>query len=266
MAAAFFLPEPQHREGFELVLTISTFLFAIIAGFFISRLNSRFDAIRTIIGEGDGEFLTLYKLAQLMSPRFSKRIKSILNDFYIVAYDFALSDYDKTYKESKIYYMKFWQELKKLKKSERIEPFHEKCVDIIVASEKRRNVTSALAAERLTLGQWAVLIILSVIIIFCIYSLKTEELYSRFLAILLSTVLMLVLLLMRDLQNLVLGQTELLEESGQEMFEDIGELRYYQSRHLKTGLSSVPPHIKKFRLGLHEPGAKEFKIKIITRE
>lgn len=31
--AAFLLPEPQQNEGYELVLTISTFLFAIIAGF-----------------------------------------------------------------------------------------------------------------------------------------------------------------------------------------------------------------------------------------
>jgi len=264
--AAFLLPEPQQNNGYELVLTISTFLFAIIAGFFISRLNSRFDAIRTIIGEGDGEYLALYKMSQLISPRFSERIRKILSDFYIVAYDFALSDYNRTYKASKKYYMKFWSELKKLKKSEKDNVYHEKVVDLIVESEKRRNVTSSLASEKLTIGQWAVLIILSVIIVFCIFSLKTTELSSKVLAILLSTVLVLVLLLMRDLQNLILGNSELLEESGQEMFEDLGELRYYQAKHLKSGLSSVPKHIKKFRLGLHEPGAEEFNIKIITRK
>lgn len=266
VCAAFLLPEPQQADGYELILTISTFLFAIIAGFFISRLNSRFDAIRTTIGTGDGEFLTLYKMAQLMSPRFGKRIKNILNDFYICAYDFALSDYDKTYKASKKYYMRLWVELKKLKKSEKVEPYFGEVVELVIESEKRRNVTSALAAERLTLGQWAVLMILSIIIVFCIFSLKTNELYSKILAILLSTVLVLVLLLMRDLQNLILGKSELLEESGQEMFEDLGELRYYQARHLKSGLSNVPAHIKKFRVGLHEPGSDEFKIKIITRE
>lgn len=266
VVAAFILPEPKQNDGYDLVLTISTFLFAIIAGFFISRLNSRFDAIRTTIGEGDGEFLTLYKMAQLMSPRFGKRIKRILSDFYIVAYDFALSDYDQTYKASKKYYMKLWQELKKLKKSEKVEPYYSEVVELVIESEKRRNVTSALAAERLTLGQWVVLITLSVIIVFCIFALKTDELYSRVLAILLATVLVLVLLLMRDLQNLIIGERELLEDSGQEIFEDLGELRYYNAKNLKSGLSSVPAHIKKFRVGYHEPGAAEFKIKIITRE
>jgi len=266
VAAAFLLPEPQQNEGYELVLTISTFLFAIIAGFFISRLNVRFDSIRTTIGEGDGEFLTLYRMAELMSPRFGKRIKAILNDFYIVAYDFALSDYDKTYKFSKKYYLKLWQELKKLRKSEKISPYYDEIVELVIESEKRRNVTSALAAERLTLGQWAVLIILSIVIVFCIFSLKTDELYSKFLAILLSTVLVLVLLLLRDMQNLILGDSELLAESGQEMFEDLGELRYYNIKHLKSGLSSVPKHIKKFRVGYHEPGAGQFDIRVIVRK
>jgi len=264
--AAFLLPEPQQNNGYELVLTISTFLFAIIAGFFIARLNSRFDSIRTIIGEGDGEYFALYRMAQLMSPRFGEKIRKILNEFYIVAYDFALSDFDQTYKASKRFYLKFWLELKKLKKSEKVESYFGEVVELICESEKRRNVTSSLASEKLTVGQWAVLIILSVIIVFCIFSLKTTELSSKVLAILLSTVLVLVLLLMRDLQNLILGDSELLEESGQEMFEDLGELRYYQQAHLKSGLSSVPKHIKKFRLGLHEPGAEEFNIKIITRK
>ena len=33
VVAAFILPEPKQNDGYDLVLTISTFLFAIIAGF-----------------------------------------------------------------------------------------------------------------------------------------------------------------------------------------------------------------------------------------
>lgn len=262
---AFLLPESKQNNGYELVLTISTFLFAIIAGFFISRLNSRFDVLRTLLGEQDGEFLALYKLAQLMSIRFAKRIKDLLDDFYITSYDFALSDYDKTYKASEKYYFKLWDELKKMKKSEKIEPYHTEVVELIIESEKRRNVSSAIAAERLTLGHWVILIVLGIVIVFCIFNLKTNEFYSKLLAVLLSTVLVLVLLLMRDLQNLIMGKMELLEESGQENLEFMGELRYYHHSRLKNGLAKIPAHIKRFRVGYHEPGADEYIIKIITR-
>ena len=42
-------------------ITISTFLFAILAGFFISRQSSRYSELRTIISEFDGNMSALYR-------------------------------------------------------------------------------------------------------------------------------------------------------------------------------------------------------------
>lgn len=265
--AALFVPVVEVPvQGLELILTISTFLFAIIAGFFISRLNARFDAIRSIIGEGDGEMLVMYKLAQQMSASFAKKVAKLLNDFYIAAYDFELARYDQIYKATARYYFQFWEALKKLKPGEKKDPYYTKFVENLMASERRRNVTSALASERLSFGQWSVLVILSAIIIFCIYYLKTDDFSSNFLAILLSTVLILVLLLVRDLQNLIIGKQELLEESGQEIFEFIGYPRYYHISYLMSGFNRVPKHVKEYRVGLHEPGSEKHNIKLVKNK
>ncbi len=44
---AWFVGDLQREsEGIEVILTISTFLFAILAGFFISRLNDRYNNIK----------------------------------------------------------------------------------------------------------------------------------------------------------------------------------------------------------------------------
>jgi hypothetical protein len=267
LLASWFLPEVETSvEGLELILTISTFLFAIIAGFFISRLNSRFDSIRSVIGEGDGEMLVLFKLSEMISKRFSNRIREVIDNFYVAAYDFELARYDLIYKATAKYYFQFWDEIKKLKASERKEPFYTKFVDMLISSERRRNVTSALASERLAFGQWAVLIILAFIIVFCIFYLKTAEFYSSFLAVLLSTVVVLVILLIRDLQNLIIGKYELLEESGQEVLEFIGKKRYYHIDYLMSGFNSVPKSVKEYRVGLHEPGSETHKIKIVKNK
>ena len=61
-------------------------------------------------------------------------------------------------------------------------------------------------------------------------------LYSRVVTVLLSTVLVLVLLMLRDLQNLMHGGQNLLEESGQEVFEIIGKPRYYNKKYVDSFL------------------------------
>ena len=70
----------------------------------------------------------------------------------------------------------------------------------------------------------------------------------------------------RDLQNFMLGGKRLLEESGQEVFEYMGKPRYYHQMHLENGINKVPANVKMYRLGSHEPGAEEFKIKTVKNE
>ena len=46
---ALIIPGKGSSRDVEIVLTISTFLFAILAGFFISRLGSRYDQMRQFV-------------------------------------------------------------------------------------------------------------------------------------------------------------------------------------------------------------------------
>jgi hypothetical protein len=68
--------------------------------------------------------------------------------------------------------------------------------------------------------------------------------------------MILVILIIRDLQNFRLNGTFSLEESGERILDCIGELRYYNHKYLEEGIVKVPRHIKKYRLGLHDPGEK----------
>jgi len=71
-----------------------------------------------------------------------------------------------------------------------------------------------------------------------------------------SSTIVLVLLTMRDLQNLMLGGRSLAIESGQQTFDLIGSLRYYNQHLSDLGISPIPKGLKKYRLGLHKPGEK----------
>tara|TARA_Y100000310_G_scaffold341242_1_gene439779 strand:- start:384 stop:1298 length:915 start_codon:yes stop_codon:yes gene_type:complete len=263
--ATLIIPGQGPSKNVELILTISTFLFAILAGFFISRSVTKFNEIKRAVVTEDALFLSLYKTSQILGKEFSDKIRDLIDKYYIVSYDFALAEYAvKTYKQTNKHFLAMWDTVKKFKKKESSAAY-KIVLDILIEIEKNRNMSSETSREKLGTGRWLILIALSAIILFSIFYLKTTDIYSYVVTILLSTVLVLVLLIIRDLQNLVGTSEEILIESGQEVFEDIGKLRYYNEEYLKGAFFKVPKHVNKYRLGIHKPGEK-IKIKVVNRD
>jgi hypothetical protein len=64
------------------LLTISTFLFAIFAGFFISRQSSRYGEIRKSISAIDGNFSGIYRASGHMGHDFQKDTAVFIKIYY----------------------------------------------------------------------------------------------------------------------------------------------------------------------------------------
>ena len=211
----------------------------------------------------DALFLSLYKTSQIHGKEFTKKMVTLIDSFYIVAYDFVVG---ACYKGETPFFLKMWDEVINLnKKKKKNEEAYGQLMNQLNEIEKTRNVARGIYEERLSFGHWAVLIILSGIILFSIFYLKTDALFSMVITILLSTALVLILLLIRDLQNFMLGGNSLLEESGEEVFEYIGKPRYYNNLYLKGGINKLPKNIMEYRIGYHKPGANKFNIKLIKK-
>lgn len=61
----------------ELIITVSTFLFAILAGFFISRLNNRYDKIRELTSSEDASLLSLYYSSKIYGDKFAGEMREL---------------------------------------------------------------------------------------------------------------------------------------------------------------------------------------------
>lgn len=261
--AVLFIPIFRPITNIDVILTIATFLFAILSGFFISRLGSRYDQIRTLVSSEDAYFLSLYKNAQIYGGEFAKKIGDLIDQYYIASFDIALTNYG--YKHNSKYYLQMWDELAVIKKY-RSESAYQNLADTLTSIEEFRNTAATVSKEKLGTGHWAILFLLTAIILFSIFCLRTDAFYFQVITVLFSTVLILVLLIIRDLQNLMLGGQALLEESGQEIFELIGKPRYYNKYFLDKGRNSVPKFVKEYRLGLHQPGNQKLEIKLVKNE
>jgi len=261
--AVIFLPEREPLQNVELILTVSTFLFAILAGFFLSRLNARYDKIISFISDEDSYWLSFYRASFVIGGKFVDKVRDEMDKYYIAAYDSEVGNY--YYKQTTQNLENVYMELYKLKlsaSSKDAEVF-QVMLNCLSEIEIARNQSSVSTRERLTAGHWLVLLLLAFIIVFFMFFLDLPQPYSQALTVLLSTVLVLVLLIIRDLQNLKLGGYALSIESGQEVFESIGKLRYYPQSLIKDGTVDIPKNVKKYRVGLHNPGEK-FKIKVVN--
>ncbi len=253
-----FIPGHGSSSEVEVVLTISTFLFAILAGFYISRLNNRYDQIRQLQATEDALWLGLYKIALFFGTDFQDRIRELIDEYYIIAYDFDVGEY---YKHNAHLFFKVFDECKSLDTTNNLASSF---IMMLPAIEQNRNTSSVLERESLNAGQWIILIFLAIIILLSMFYIKSPDLYSQFSVVLMGTVLVLVLLTIRDLQELRLWGETVAVESGEEVFDFMGKPRYYNKLYIDEGTMIIPPHLKTYRLGLHKPG-EPLQIKLIER-
>jgi len=251
------------KDEVKLVLTISTFLFAILVGFFITRLNARYNAIRENTAEEDAYWLAFYKNTAVFGKKFQSKIRDLIDEYYIIAFD---SDIVVNYKPTMKIYKKIYNELVAIKKikNEKENNLYDDMFSILLNIEIRRNKSAIVILEKLTTGQWSIIIALASMIVFSIFYLSNASFYLQAASVILSTTLVLILLIMRDLQNLRPSGQLIMAESGEEIFELLGKLRYYNEIHLKDYTNVIPKHVKKYRLGVNKPGDK-IKIKIVTK-
>lgn len=258
--AAVFIPGFGISEDILIIVTISTFIFAILVGYFLAGNYQRFLEIQTAAIQEDAFFLAFYKTVQINGEKFTKRIRELIDKYYISVYDsYGFREYP--YKLNRPYFLSMWDEIRKLKPIKNPMAFSW-MLEELTNIESQRNNASSRSRENMGIGNWTILVILASIIIFCIFYLRVDALYSHIISVLLSTTLVLVLLIIRDLENLRGKSGGIIPESGQEIFEAIGKPRYYNQYLLHTGWYIIPKTVKEYRLGLHKLGEKP-KIKLI---
>jgi len=260
----FFLPEIQSSFSFEIVLTVATFLFAILVGFDLSRLYSRYTNVRQNIAEEDARLLSFYAKSKIYGKDFSKRVRSIIDKYCISFLDYGIWESEGYYyKPTSKYFLQLYDEMEKMKKY-RHEGTYESMLDDLSYLETARNKASIFIYAQMSLKKQYFLFLLALIILLCLFvGVRGDGFYGEIITILLSSSLVLILLLLRDLNNFMIQNRGIGVESKEEVLEFMGFPRYYNELNRKRGYIFIPKQDKKYRLGLHKPGEKH-KIKIVS--
>ncbi|MCH7604651.1 DUF4239 domain-containing protein [Patescibacteria group bacterium] len=248
----FLLPVEEHaQEGISAILGIVGLLFAILVGFFITDLWSRFQRIRENVAVEVSGLQTYYLFVQILGrssqhKKWAKKQQELIDRYVREFFYVEWNDYGKI----DPYFNEIIQSLGEVGelKTNRETETYTNLLPLLNEITTARQRLFMYGKDRLSKMEWMVVLFLSAILIFSIFSIRTTELSSLLLSGTLISTVTILLLILRDLNDLSFGEDMVSFEPYETIFDVIGKPRFYLKRDIEAGRVK-PPRGKKYRAG-----------------
>jgi len=218
----FYLLPDFDLEYYQVFLTIASFLFAIFAGFYISRQGTRYSNIRDQITKFDGEMSAIFRQFGHLSITSQKQVKKIISKHYNKILKEKSWDYHFINKSTTI--TDIHNLVHKYAPNKPLPSLkHLALQRVLTALENlqviRKNMI-ALHQERIPPFQWVVIILLSLILLISLSLIPSQ--YNFSLDILKSffgTIVIGVIILLYEFDNLRFFEGTIGQSSAEDILE-----------------------------------------------
>src|SRR3989344_4152657 len=138
----------------NVVLTISTFLFGIFAGFCILVTTNDYNVVRGLAADETAQWISLYDTLRIYDSRAYNEIKPLLREYIIRSFDYDFIDYAR---ETKPEFTRIRDLINSLPVMESKSSVHQNILDRIADVTKARQHLTALGNRSLSRLEWLVL-------------------------------------------------------------------------------------------------------------
>jgi len=239
------------------ILTIITFLFGIIAGFCIAVTATDYNSIKNVIALETAALASLYENILIYDKEAAEKLSLAIDNYVKRAFDYEIMDYTENTNE----------DFKKIKEIVRALPIKNELSSIYqLIIQKMNEIVSTrqqlivLGTKTLSIFQWIVLCFLAIFLILSLYGLRTGEIFFDIVTIVISSVIILLLFLIRDLDLYIWNEKTFGYDVYQNLLIYIGQLPYYPKESIEKG--RIRPSEKEYRLGTLINPEKSFERKI----
>lgn len=263
---AFILPISKGSDNVKLILTVSTFLFGIFAGFVITSRMNRFTRFRDLLTNETGYLISLFQYSKITDEKFSQKIAKLIDDYIVEGFLYEVYEYHRKTEAS---FYALFDELRKFKpENEAQKEGITQMKWIIRDMPKDREEMYLLEEDKISNLLKVTLFLLASILLFCLFYLRIDTIYSSLITIILSTSIVLVLFLIRDLDELKISNYAVDYGLYFRLFDIINKPRLYTSDAIQNRRLKFPLH-GTYRYGVIQrikgiPSYKE--MKTITRK
>lgn len=221
---SFFVPINVTADSASTFLTVSTFIFAILAGFFISRQNNRYNNIRSTISEFDGNISAIYRSFETLSAKAQEKAGEIIKAHYSEILKTGKWDYHFTHKSSTITDLgnllietggdKNYPSIKNETSSNMIAS-----LDNLQTARKRMV---SLQIERMPAGEWVLVIFLALLLLISLLLIPSNNaLIDSVMKGIFGALIIQVVILLYELDTLKLFEATLGESSAKDILDII---------------------------------------------
>lgn len=202
VAYHYFAPDISSDAG-NLLLTISSFLFAVFTGFFMSRQGDRYSSIREAIANFDGSLTALYRDFGHISKELQSRAADVIRRHYATIVKERAWDWHFTHKSDTIVSLHgVLEEADALDTSSTVKS--QAVEGVRTALDQLQTVRKnmiGLHVERIPAFQWALILILGAVLLVSIAGVPSS-IFGSVLKGAFGTSVILIVVLLRDFDGL----------------------------------------------------------------
>lgn len=226
------------------ILTISTFLFGILAGFYIIVTTTDYNNVKMVAAAETAGYISLYENVALYHPPAAERLADLIDECVRCSFDYDFIEYARGTTQEFEQVRKYVLELPK---NETLSSVYEQIRSVMADLILARQQLTVLGTKALSFFQWMVLFGLAVLVIGTLYSLRSGEVFFDAVTVIISSSIVLILILIRDIDQYTWNERTFGFEVFENVFLAIGKLPYYPAEALQQKL--VTAHKGSYRLG-----------------
>jgi hypothetical protein len=242
--APFFLPRFSIGDSSSTLVTATSAVFAIVAGFFIADAMSNYLRLQTLIAEENASLISLADDARRINGKNFINVYRAIDEYMIAQLDAGtLNHILKTEKE----FGRIIAAVDTLQSG----PGDKDFFDHILSMEEKilmcRQEISLAAKKNLTPGHWAILVILAALVATTVLTVRDGNLLTNFVVAFIIVAVQAVLVLLREMDGNYFLENKLAFENPREVFQAVSQPPYYP--YFSSPRSHIPNEAGLYRLG-----------------
>lgn len=216
------------------LLSVSSFLFGIFVAFSIANSTSRFNKTREVLKTDNAILLFLYQASDIFKPEVKQKVQELIDNYLVDQIDYYLTDFQLS---AKSFNQLFQYVIRIETKNQTQREIKKKIIDLSAESFKNRKLVETLVQESMQKYEWASILTLLPIILFCIFYININEgaLILFISSILLTTATFTLVFTLNNLDRLQWKEKIWIWAQLENLFLELDLLPYYPAAVIKTG-------------------------------
>lgn len=230
--ASYYFPgvgdDPRVRNS----ITFIGILFGIIVGFFIADLYSRYQGIRDNAGTDSSCLSTFYFFATILAKetknkKWLDKVEDRINKYIRKFMPLPWERYSETEKE----FADLGKSLQELKYSgDKSNETYSNILNVYNQHSEARENLVMFGNDKLSLGEWIITFLLGGLLLASLFYVKDTSVTSIVFTGLITSAVIILFLVIRDLNNLNFGENAVSIEPYERVLDAIGKPRFYKAK------------------------------------